>query len=100
MDADVLLPDRLNNFFLGIEDNTPTRSATKHCGLNFSVANVSNVLTLARLPAQMASLASRVLRAAGWCVYGHNQSLPIPVCCPHMLQDGHHCSCTQEGKAN
>ena len=30
----------------------------------------------------------------------HIQSLPIPVCCPHMLQDGHHCSCTQECKGN
>ncbi|KAM9560754.1 uncharacterized protein ACWYII_020322 [Salvelinus alpinus] len=37
-------------------------------------------------------------RPASWCVYGHIQSLPIPVCCPHMLQDGHHCSCTQECK--
>lgn len=24
----------------------------------------------------------------------------IPVCCPQMLQDGHNCSCTQEGKVN
>ena len=39
-------------------------------------------------------------RPAGWSVYGHIQSLPIPVCCPHMLQDGHHCSCTKEGKGN
>jgi hypothetical protein len=34
------------------------------------------------------------------CLYGHIQSLPILVCCPHMLQDGHHCSCIQEGKGN
>ena len=39
-------------------------------------------------------------RPAGWCVYGHIQTLLIRVCCPHMFQDGHHCSCTQEGKGN
>uniref|UniRef100_A0AAZ3QBU0 Ig-like domain-containing protein n=1 Tax=Oncorhynchus tshawytscha TaxID=74940 RepID=A0AAZ3QBU0_ONCTS len=35
-------------------------------------------------------------RPAGRCVYGHIQSIPIPVCCSHMLQEGHHCSCSQE----
>ena len=33
-------------------------------------------------------------------VYRHIQSLPIAVCCPHLLQDVHHCSCTQESKGN
>ena len=38
-----MLPDRLNNFFARIEDNTVqlTRPATKTCGLSFTVANVS-----------------------------------------------------------
>ena len=34
------------------------------------------------------------------CVYWHIQSLPIPVCCPRMLQDGYHWSCTRKGKDN
>jgi hypothetical protein len=42
-DIDVLLQDRLNNFFARFEDNTvpPTLPATKDCGLSFSVADVS-----------------------------------------------------------
>uniref|UniRef100_A0A8K9XYQ4 Reverse transcriptase domain-containing protein n=1 Tax=Oncorhynchus mykiss TaxID=8022 RepID=A0A8K9XYQ4_ONCMY len=28
-------------------------------------------------------------RPAGWCVYGHIQSILIPFCCSHMLQEGH-----------
>ena len=26
----------------------------------------------------------------------HSQSILIPVCCSHMLQEGQHCSCSQE----
>ncbi|CDQ73384.1 unnamed protein product [Oncorhynchus mykiss] len=42
-DQDVLLPDRLNNFFARFEDNTVplTRPATKTCGLSFTAAEVS-----------------------------------------------------------
>ena len=42
-DTDVLLPDKLNTFFAHFEDNTvPTMwSATKDCGLSFSVADLS-----------------------------------------------------------
>ena len=42
-DIDVLLPDKLNNFFARFEDNTvpPTLTATKDCGLSISVADVS-----------------------------------------------------------
>ncbi|XP_071268150.1 endoplasmic reticulum-Golgi intermediate compartment protein 1-like isoform X3 [Salvelinus alpinus] len=41
-DTDVLLPDKLNNFFARFEDNTVplTRPATKTCGLSFTVAKV------------------------------------------------------------
>ena len=43
VDADVLLPDKLNNFFARFEDNTVplTRPATKTCGLSFTAANMS-----------------------------------------------------------
>ena len=58
-DQDVLLPDRLNNFFARFEDNIVplTWPATKTCGLSFTAADVKhlNVLTLARLQAQTAS---------------------------------------------
>ena len=96
-ETDVLLPDKLNTFFAPFEDNTvpPTWPASKDCGLYFSV------LTLARMPAQTESLAASSQspgRPAGWYVHWHFQSLPIPVCCPHLLQDVHHCSCTQESK--
>ena len=37
-----------------------------------------------------------ICKPCGWCVYGHIQSLPIPVCCPDMLQDGPQCLCSQE----
>ena len=42
-DIDVLLPDKLNNFFARFEDNRVPlpRPATKCCGLSFSVADVS-----------------------------------------------------------
>ena len=41
----VLLPDKLNNFFARFEENTVplTRPATKDCGLSISVANVSKL---------------------------------------------------------
>jgi hypothetical protein len=78
MDIDILLPDKLNNFFARFEDNTepPTRSATKDCGLSFSVAGVSKTFKRAN-----------PRKAAGpdgipSCV-GHNQSLSqsaVPTC--------------------
>ena len=42
-DPDVLLPDKLNNYFARFEDNTVplTWPATKACGLSLSMANVS-----------------------------------------------------------
>ena len=42
-DTDILLPDKLNNFFVRFEDNTVplTWLATKACGLSFTVANAS-----------------------------------------------------------
>ena len=42
-DHNVLLPDRLNNFFACFEDNTVqlTWPATKTCRLSFTVANMS-----------------------------------------------------------
>ena len=45
-DHDVLLPDRLNNFFALFEDNTEslTQPTTKTCGLSFTAANVSKTL--------------------------------------------------------
>ena len=93
-DTDVLLPDKLNTF-TRFEDNTvpPTRSTPKDCGISFSVAEVSKTFKSVKSPQSMR-------RPAGWSVYRHIQSLPIPVCCPHLLQDGHHCSCTQESKGN
>jgi hypothetical protein len=41
-DTDVLLPDKLNNFFARFEDNTVplTQPATKTCVLSFTAANV------------------------------------------------------------
>jgi hypothetical protein len=56
----VLLPDKVNTFFVRFEDNTVPQL---------------------RPPDSMC-------RPAGWCVYRHIKSLPIPVYCPHMLQDG------------
>jgi hypothetical protein len=43
VDEDVLLPDRLNNFFARFEDNTVplTWPTTKTCGLSFTAADVS-----------------------------------------------------------
>ena len=90
-DHDVLLPDKLNNFFARFEDNTVSlsRPTTKTCGLSFTAANVSKTFKRVKRPQSMH-------RPAGWCVYGHIQSIPIPVSCAHILQDGHHCSCSQK----
>jgi hypothetical protein len=43
MDTNILLLDKLTTFFSSLEDNTvpPTWSATKDCGLSFSVDDVS-----------------------------------------------------------
>ena len=50
-DQDVLLPDKLNNFFPRLEDNTvpPTWPATKTCGLSFTAANMSKTFKLVNL---------------------------------------------------
>ena len=68
-DTDVLLPDKLNTFIARFEDNTvpPTRTATKDCGLSFSVADVSK--TFKRVNPHNAAgpdgIPSRVLRTCG-----------------------------------
>ena len=66
-DTDVLFPDKLNNFFTLIEDNTVplTRPATKTCGLSFTTANMSK--TFKRVNPRKAAgpdcIPSRVIRA-------------------------------------
>jgi hypothetical protein len=66
-DHDVLLPDKLNNFFARFGDNTVplTRPANKTCGLSFTAANVSK--TFKRVNPRKAAgpdgIPSRVLRA-------------------------------------
>ena len=66
-DTDVLLPDRLNNFFARFEDSTVplTWSATKTCRLSFTAANVSK--TFKRVNPRKAAgpdgIPSRFLRA-------------------------------------
>ena len=94
MDTDGLLPDKLNTFFR-FEDDTvqPMRPATRDCGLSFSVADVSKTFKYVNPRKAAGPDGPEMPIPAGWCVYGHIQ-------CPHMLQDGHHCSCTQEGKGN
>jgi hypothetical protein len=83
-DINVLLPDKLNNYFARFEDNTVplTWPATKACGLSFSVANVSK--TFKRVDPRKAAgpdgIPSRVLRActdqlAGVFMDIFNQSL-------------------------
>jgi hypothetical protein len=107
-DIDILLSDKLNNFFVRFEDNTepPTRPATKDCGLSFSVTDVRktfkhvNPHNAARLDSNPSYVLIAFFRPADWCVYGHIQSIPIQVCCPHMLQVGHYCSCSQESQGN
>jgi hypothetical protein len=101
---DVLLPDKLKNFFARFEDNTVplTWPATKTCGLSFTAADVSK--TFKRVNPRKAAgpdlhpqpRPQSMRRPASWCVYGHIQSILIPVCCSHILQEGHHCSCSQE----
>ena len=83
-DTDVLLPDKLNPIFARFEDNSVP--ATMDCGLSLSVADVSKTFKRVnpRKAAGTDGIPSHILRA-------------FPVCCPHMLQDGHHCSCTKEG---
>ena len=91
VDQDVLLPDRLNYFFARFEYNT----------VPLSLPDMSK--TFQRVNPRKAAgpdgIPSRVLRAcadklAG--VFTDIQSILIPVCCSHMLQEGHHCSCSQE----
>jgi hypothetical protein len=66
-DINILLPDKLNNFFALFEDNTVplTRTSTKACGLSFSVANVSKTFKRVnpRKTAGPDGITSRVLRA-------------------------------------
>jgi hypothetical protein len=67
VDTDVLLPDKLKNFFARFEDNTMplTQPATKTCGLSFTAANVSK--TCKRVNPRKAAgpdgIPSHVLRA-------------------------------------
>ena len=86
-DTDVLLPDKLKNFFARFEDNTGplTWPANKTCGLSFTAANVNKAFKRVnpRKAAGPDGIPSRDLRA--WCVYGHIQSIFISVCCSHML---------------
>jgi hypothetical protein len=91
-DTDVLLPDRLNNFFAQFEDNTvpPTRPATKTCRLSFTAVNVSK--TFKRINPRKAAgpdgITSLVLRAcadqlAGVFTDTFNKSLSksaVPTC--------------------
>ena len=64
-DTDVLLPDKLNNFFARFEENTVplTRPASKTCGLSFTAANVSKTFKCVN-PRKAAGILSRVLRAS------------------------------------
>jgi hypothetical protein len=66
-DTDILLPDKLNYFIAHFEDNTVplTRSATKTCGLSFTVANVSKTFKCVnpRKAAGSDGIPSRDLRA-------------------------------------
>ena len=88
-DHHALLPDRLNNFFAHFEDNTVplTPPATKTCRLSFTVANVSKTFKRVN-PRLAAGIPGCVLRVRADQLAG--------VCCSHMLQEGHHCSCSQE----
>ena len=78
------------------------RPNTKDCGLSFSMADVSKTFKHVnpRKAAGLDGTPCRVLRACADQLAGVFKDIfnfLIPVCCPHMLQDGHHCSCTQEG---
>uniref|UniRef100_A0A4W5L6E0 Reverse transcriptase domain-containing protein n=1 Tax=Hucho hucho TaxID=62062 RepID=A0A4W5L6E0_9TELE len=91
-DHDVLLPDKLNNFFARFEDNTvpPTRPATKTCGLTFTAANVRKTFKCVnpRKAAGPDGIPGRVLRACADQLAGvftdiFNQSLSqsaVPTC--------------------
>ena len=91
-DTDVLLPDKLNNFFARFEDNTVllTRPATKTCGLSFTTANVSKTFKSLnpRKAAGPDGIPSCVLRACADQLAGvftdiFNQSLyqsAVPTC--------------------
>ena len=83
-DFNVLLPDKLNNFFACFEDNTVplTRPAAKDCGLSFSMADVSKTFKRVKA-AGPDGIPSRVLRActdqlAGGFTDLFNQSQAIP----------------------
>jgi hypothetical protein len=66
-DTNVLLPDKLNNFFARFEDNTAplTRAATKTYRLSFTMANVSKTFKCVnpRKPAGTDGIPSRLLGA-------------------------------------
>ena len=66
-DPNILLPDKLNNFFACFEDNTvpPTRPTTKTCGLSFTAANLSKTFKCVnpRRAAGPDGIPSRVFRA-------------------------------------
>ena len=66
-DHEVLLPDKLNNFFARFEDKTVplTRPTTETCGLSFTAANMSKTFKRVnpRKAAGPNSIPSRVLRA-------------------------------------
>ena len=66
-DTNVLHPDKLNTFFVRLEDNTvpPTWSATKDCGLSFSMFDVSKIFKHVnpRKAAGPDGITSHVLRA-------------------------------------
>jgi hypothetical protein len=91
-DQDVLLPDRLNNFFARVEDNTVplTRPATKTCGLSFTASDVSKTFKCvnSRRAAGQDGIPSRILRACADQLAGVftdilNQSLSqsaVPTC--------------------
>ena len=87
---DVLLPDKLNNFFARFEDNTvpPTWPTTKTCRLSFTAANVSKTFKRVNPRVNPDGIPSRVHRAcadqlAGVFTDKFNQSLSqsaVPTC--------------------
>ena len=93
VDTNVLLPDKLNNFFARFEDNTVplTRPTTKACGLSFSVANVSKTFKHVN-PRKLAGpdgIPLRFLRACGDQLAGEftdifNQSQSVVLKCFKM----------------
>ena len=103
-DTNVLLPDKLNTFFASFEDNTAphTQPTTKDCGLSFSLANMSKTFKpvsprKAAGPDGLQSCRPRrpsEHEQVSWleCLQTYINSVPIPVCCPHLLQDCLHCT--------